>query len=53
MFEGGIVDIVNRGWIKNNRKKINKGKIIGSLLIGKSELYDFVDNNKYVEMSDV
>lgn len=53
MFAGGIVDLVNRGCITNNRKTINKGKIIGSFFIGTRALYDFVDNNPYVEMRDV
>ncbi|XP_023701695.1 4-hydroxybutyrate coenzyme A transferase [Cryptotermes secundus] len=53
MFAGGIVDLVNKGCITNNRKTINKGKIIGSFLIGTRDLYDFVDNNPYVEMRDV
>jgi len=48
MFAGGIVDLVNRGCITNNRKTINKGKIIGSFFIGTRALYDFVDNNPYV-----
>jgi len=53
MFAGGIVDLVHRGCITNNRKTINKGKIIGSFFIGTRALYDFVDNNPYVEMRDV
>jgi len=48
MFAGGIVDLVHRGCITNNRKTINKGKIIGSFFIGTRALYDFVDNNPYV-----
>lgn len=48
MFAGGIVDLVNKGCITNNHKTINKGKIIGSFLIGTRALYDFVDNNPYV-----
>lgn len=48
MFSGGIIDLVNKGCITNNRKTINKGKIIGSFLIGTRALYDFVDNNPYV-----
>ncbi|KAJ4450942.1 hypothetical protein ANN_02377 [Periplaneta americana] len=53
MFAGGIVDLVNKGCITNNKKTINRGKIIGSFLIGTRALYDFVDNNPYVEMRDV
>lgn len=53
MFAGGIIDLVNNGCITNNKKTINQGKIIGSFLIGTRALYDFVDNNPYVEMRDV
>ncbi|CAG9760113.1 unnamed protein product [Ceutorhynchus assimilis] len=50
MFAGGVIDLVNRGCITNNRKTHHKGKIVGSFLIGTQELYDFVDNNPFIEM---
>ncbi|KAF7271656.1 hypothetical protein GWI33_015505 [Rhynchophorus ferrugineus] len=50
MFAGGVIDLVNRGCITNNRKKIHKGRIVGSFLIGTQALYDFVDNNPFIEM---
>ncbi|XP_023011497.2 succinyl-CoA:acetate/propanoyl-CoA:succinate CoA transferase [Leptinotarsa decemlineata] len=50
MFAGGVIDLVNRGCITNNRKTIHKGRMVGSFLIGTQELYDFVDNNPFVEM---
>lgn len=50
MFAAGVVDLVNRGCITNNRKVIHKGRIVGSFLIGTQELYDFVDNNPFIEM---
>ncbi|XP_050310665.1 4-hydroxybutyrate coenzyme A transferase [Anthonomus grandis grandis] len=50
MFAGGVIDLVNRGCITNNKKTIHKGRIVGSFLIGTQELYDFVDNNPQIEM---
>lgn len=50
MFAGGVIDLVNKGAITNNNKTIHQGKIIGSFLIGPQKLYDFVDNNPFVEM---
>nr|CAI5830988.1 unnamed protein product [Callosobruchus analis] len=50
MFAGGVIDLVNRGCVTNNKKKIHKGRIVGSFLIGTQQLYDFVDNNPFVEM---
>jgi acyl-CoA hydrolase len=48
MFADGIVELVAKGCITNNHKTINKGKIIGSFLIGGQKLYDFVDNNPFI-----
>lgn len=50
MFAGGVIDLVNRGCITNNRKKFHQGRIVGSFLIGTQALYDFVDNNPFIEM---
>lgn len=48
MFAGGVIDLVKRGAITNNKKTLNQGKIISSFLIGPKELYDFVDNNPFI-----
>uniref|UniRef100_A0A1B6C3B9 Uncharacterized protein n=1 Tax=Clastoptera arizonana TaxID=38151 RepID=A0A1B6C3B9_9HEMI len=53
MFAGGVIDLVKRGCITNNKKPINTGKIISSFLIGPKALYDFVDNNPFIEMKVV
>ncbi|XP_026272535.1 4-hydroxybutyrate coenzyme A transferase [Frankliniella occidentalis] len=53
MFSGGLVDLVAKGAVTNNNKTHNKGKIIGSFLIGTKKLYDFVDNNPFIEMKEV
>lgn len=50
MFAGGVVDLVERGCVTNNRKTMHRGRIVGSFLIGTQKLYDFVDNNPFIEM---
>lgn len=50
MFASGVIDLVNRGCVTNSRKSIHKGRIVGSFLIGTQDLYDFVDNNPFIEM---
>lgn len=53
MFSAGVIDLLNNGCITNNQKTIHKGKMIASFLIGTKKLYDFVDNNPFVEMLNV
>ena len=48
MFSVGVIDLVKRGCVTNNKKPINTGKIISSFLIGTKELYDFVHNNPLI-----
>lgn len=48
MFSVGVIDLVKRGCITNNKKPINTGKIISSFLIGTKPLYDFVNNNPLI-----
>ncbi|CAH0555922.1 unnamed protein product [Brassicogethes aeneus] len=50
MFAGGVVDLVAKGAVTNNKKSMHKGRIVGSFLIGTQKLYDFVDNNPFIEM---
>ena len=50
MFADGVVDLVDLGCITNNKKNRHVGHIVGSFLIGSKKLYDFVDNNPFIEM---
>lgn len=50
MFADGLVDLVQKGCVTNNKKIIHKGRIVGSFLIGTKKLYDFVDNNPFIGM---
>lgn len=52
MFSDGVIDLVEKGVITNERKKIHPGKIVATFVIGTRRLYDFVDDNPSVQMLD-
>lgn len=53
MFSDGIIDLVERGVITNERKKVHPGAIVASFAVGSRRLYDFMDDNPMVKMLDV
>ncbi|XP_045162495.1 4-hydroxybutyrate coenzyme A transferase-like isoform X2 [Mercenaria mercenaria] len=53
MFSDGVVDLCEKGAITNTEKTILTGKIASSFAVGSKRLYDFMDNNPFVEMCDV
>ncbi|KAJ8320073.1 hypothetical protein KUTeg_001660 [Tegillarca granosa] len=53
MFSDGVMELVENGNITNEHKNILPGKIVSSFAIGTKKLYDFMDNNPFVEMCDV
>lgn len=48
MFSLGVIDLVHSGIITNHNKKLDKGLIVTSFLMGNKKLYDFVDNNPLI-----
>ncbi|KAH8326211.1 hypothetical protein KR067_003383 [Drosophila pandora] len=50
MFANGVVDLVKKGCVTNSKKKMHQGRIVGSFLIGDQPLYDFVNDNPFIEM---
>jgi len=53
MFSDGIIPLVENGAITNARKKVGCGKIVSTFVLGTRKVYDFVDNNPYVNCMDV
>lgn len=53
VFFDGVVDLVEKGVITCKKKSLNRGKIITSFVMGSRRLYDFVDNNPFVEFHPV
>ncbi len=49
MFSDGVIDLVAGGVITNRRKHTHRGRIVTSFVLGSQRLYDFVDDNPYVE----
>jgi acyl-CoA hydrolase len=53
MFSDGIIDLVKRGVINGEKKRIHPGKVVGSFAVGTRRLYDYMDDNPEVAMLDV
>jgi acetyl-CoA hydrolase len=50
LFSDGVVDLVEKGVITNEKKTLHRGKIIAGFLFGSKKLYDFVNNNAMIEL---
>ncbi|KAJ8684309.1 hypothetical protein QAD02_020101 [Eretmocerus hayati] len=50
MFSDGVVDLVNLGCITNSKKSLHTGRIVGSFCVGTNKLYDFMNDNPFIEM---
>jgi acyl-CoA hydrolase len=50
MLVDGMVDLIEAGVVNNLRKTLHPGKTIGAFALGSSKLYNFINNNKDVEM---
>ena len=53
MFADGVLPLVEKGVINGAAKKIDKGKMVSTFLMGSQEVYDFIDDNPMVAMMDV
>jgi acyl-CoA hydrolase len=49
MFSDGVVDLVECGAITNRRKHVHPGRTVTSFVVGTERLYDFVNDNPFVE----
>ena len=49
MISDGVVDLWEEGVITNRKKSIHQGKIITTFCMGTKRLYDFVNDNPFVE----
>jgi acetyl-CoA hydrolase len=49
MFSDGMVELVERGVVTNERKSLHPGKIVASFVLGTRPLFDFIHNNPIVE----
>ncbi len=49
MVSDGVIELIERGIINNEKKTLHPGKIILSFVLGTRRLYDFLDNNPIFE----
>ena len=49
MFSDGIIDLVDKGIINNEKKTLHPGKMVVSFVLGTKALFDFINNNPIVE----
>ncbi|MBI5033119.1 MAG: acetyl-CoA hydrolase/transferase family protein [Chloroflexi bacterium] len=50
LFSDGVIDLVNRGVITNDRKTLHPGKIVAGFLFGSQRLYQFANDNPIIEL---
>jgi acyl-CoA hydrolase len=53
MLSDGVVDLVEKGVVTGEMKRLNPGKIVAGFAIGSRRLYDFLDDNPAVAMLDL
>jgi len=52
MFSDGVIPLIEKGVINGKEKKIHKGQIVATFVMGTQKLYDFVDDNPEVILRD-
>ena len=52
MFSDGVIDLIEKDVINCNYKSVYRGRALATFLIGSQRLYDFIDDNPFVEMKE-
>lgn len=52
MFSDGVIDLIEKDVINCNYKGVVRGRALATFLIGSQRLYDFVNDNPFVEMRE-
>lgn len=53
MFADGILRLIKRGVVTGANKKVDRGQVVASFLLGSSDVYNFIDHNPAVAMKDI
>ena len=53
MFADGVLELIEKGIVNGACKKIDKGQVVASFLLGSRKLYDFIHRNPAVQMRDI
>ncbi|MCB9197598.1 MAG: acetyl-CoA hydrolase/transferase family protein [Flavobacteriales bacterium] len=51
MFSDGVIDLILKDVINCNTTSLNPGRALATFLMGSKRLYDYVDDNPFIEMS--
>lgn len=52
MFSDGVIDLIEKDVINCNYKGTLRGRVLATFLMGSKRLYDYVDNNPFIEMKE-
>ncbi len=52
MFSDGVIDLILKDVINGNYKKVDRGRALATFLMGSKRLYDYVDDNPFVELRE-
>jgi len=52
MFSDGVIDLIEKDVINCNFKGINRGRALVTFLLGSQRLYDFVNDNPFIELKE-
>jgi len=50
MFSDGVIDLILNDVINGNFKGVNPGRAMATFIMGSQRLYDYVDDNPFIEM---
>jgi acyl-CoA hydrolase len=53
MISDGVVDLVEKGVVTGEAKRVHPGKVVAGFALGSKRLYDFLDDNPLVAMLDM
>ncbi|PWA04147.1 acetyl-CoA hydrolase/transferase family protein [Flavobacterium psychrotolerans] len=52
MFSDGVIDLIQSDVINCNFKGTSRGRVLATFLMGSKRLYDFVNDNPFIEMKE-
>ena len=53
MFSAGVLELMKMGVVTGANKKIDRGRVVASFLLGTADFYQFVDFNRSILMMDI
>jgi 4-hydroxybutyrate CoA-transferase len=53
MFSDGLIDLINRGVVSGEEKRVHPGKVVAGFAMGSKRLYSFIHDNPMIAMLDI